>query len=94
MFYNNYFFNIPIKRILQSKILDPYQWLERPTLKRTKVFINAQNKIAQSFLEEGNERNEIKGKITNFFDQRKIAAPVRYGKYYFCLENSGLQNHA
>lgn len=74
------------------KVADPYRWLEDPDSEETKQFIEAENKVAKSFIEDNDKWQKINKKITNLWNYPKYSAPVRHGKYYYSYENTGLQN--
>ncbi|XP_031639763.1 prolyl endopeptidase-like [Contarinia nasturtii] len=75
-----------------TKVTDPYRWLEEPDSDETKQFIDAENKITQSFLENDGKWQKINKKLTDMWNYDKWSTPERHGKYYFVLRNSGLQN--
>lgn len=75
-----------------TKVADPYRWLEDPDSEETKQFVEAENKIAQPFLENCNKWKEINEKLTALWNYPKYTVPDRHGKYYFSYQNSGLQN--
>lgn len=74
------------------KVADPYRWLEDPDSGETKQFIEAENKLTKSFIEDNDKWKKINKKITNLWNYPKYGAPVRHGKYYYSYENTGLQN--
>lgn len=74
------------------KVADPYRWLEDPDSEETKQFIEAENKVAKSFIEDNDKWQKINKKIINLWNYPKYSAPIRHGKYYYSYENTGLQN--
>lgn len=93
-------FNYPIAERDQStvddfhgtKVADPYRWLEDPDSEETKQFVEAENKIAQPFLENCDKWKKINHKLTELWNFPKYTVPDRHGKYYFSYQNTGLQN--
>ncbi|XP_053958448.1 prolyl endopeptidase [Anastrepha ludens] len=75
------------------KVTDGYRWLEDPDSAETKEFIEKQNKISRSFIEEGDERSRILKKLTKLWNYPKYSCPTKHGDYYYFFVNTGLQNH-
>lgn len=75
-----------------TKVTDPYRWLENADSDETNQFIEAENEISRSFLENNDKWKKINNKLTAMWNYAKYSAPARYGKYYFSYQNSGLQN--
>ncbi|XP_055295103.1 prolyl endopeptidase-like [Sitodiplosis mosellana] len=75
-----------------TKVADPYRWLEDPYSEETKQYVDDENKISQSFLENNDNWKKINEKLTNIWNYPKFGVPQRKGKYYFSFKNSGLQN--
>lgn len=75
-----------------TKVVDPYRWLEDPFSEETKQFVEAQNKVSQSFLADNDKWQKINKTLTSMWNYPKSFAPKRHGKYYFTYKNTGLQN--
>ncbi|MEO6208972.1 MAG: prolyl oligopeptidase family serine peptidase [Gemmatimonadaceae bacterium] len=75
-----------------TTVADPYRWLEDTDSPETKQWIAAQNALTQQYLEAIPERASIKEQLTRVWNYPKYAVPVKRGKDYFIVENSGLQN--
>lgn len=77
-----------------TKVADPYRWLENPDSEETKQFVEAENKLSQSFLESDDTWQKINKKLTSMWDYPKYTTLQRHGKYYYSFRNTGLQNQA
>ena len=75
-----------------TRVADPYRWLEDLDAPATQAWVEAQNRVTQSFLEGIPERAALRARLTELWDYRKAWAPLRRGGRYFQLRNSGLQN--
>lgn len=75
-----------------TKVADPYRWLEDPFSEETKQFIDDENEISRSFLENNDKWKKINEKMTKIWNYPKFGVPERKGKYYFSSKNAGLQN--
>lgn len=75
-----------------TKIADPYRWLENDTSAETKVWVDAQNKVTQNYLEQIPYRNDIKTRLTEIWNYPKESAPLKVGEHYLFTKNDGLQN--
>lgn len=73
-------------------VRDPYRWLEDTESSETQAWIEAQNKVTFSFLENIPERSRIHNRLTGLWDYAKEWAPLKKGSRYFQLRNSGLQD--
>ena len=71
---------------------DPYRWLEDLDSEETRAWIEDQNRLTFSFLEQIPNREEIKTRLTKLWDYEKFGVPHREGKRYFFSKNDGLQN--
>jgi len=78
------------------KVADPYRWLEDDVRKSKDVadWVEAENKVTNSFLEAIPQREPIRKRITDLWNYEKISAPSKHGKLYFFSKNNGLQNQS
>ncbi len=73
---------------------DPYRWLENDTSAATAAWVEAENKVTESYLSKIPFRDKIKKRLTELTDYEKIGTPYKKkGKYYF-FKNDGLQNQS
>lgn len=77
-----------------TRIADPYRWLENPDSLETKSWIQAQNALAQPYLEAIPARERIKQRMTQLWNYERYDIPVKRGNRYFYLRNDGLQNQS
>jgi len=73
-------------------IADPYRWLEDTDSPQTREWIEAQNTLTFSFLENIPAREKIRQRLRELWDYPKVYAPRKTGGRYFQLRNTGLQN--
>ena len=77
-----------------TEVPDPYRWLENDDSKETAQWVQAQNKVTFSYLEDIPFRNEIKETVKKLIDYQKVSAPKKYGDYYYYYKNEGLQDQS
>ncbi len=75
-----------------TKVADPYRWLENPDSEDSRAWIEAQNKLTFSFLDQIPERTKIKERLTKLWNFEKYLPPFKEGGRYFYYKNDGLQN--
>jgi prolyl oligopeptidase len=74
------------------KVADPYRWLENPDSADSRAWIEAENKLTFSFLDEIPQRTKIKERLTKLWNYERYSPPFKDGGRYFFLKNDGLQN--
>ncbi|MGH7139206.1 MAG: S9 family peptidase, partial [Pirellulales bacterium] len=77
-----------------AKVADPYRWLEDADSAETRAWIEAENKLTFSVLEEIAERESIAGRLTELWNYEKYGVPTARGGRYFYSRNDGLQNQS
>jgi prolyl oligopeptidase len=75
-----------------TKVADPYRWLENPDAEESRAWIEAQNKLTFSFLDQIPARQKIKERLTKLWNYEKYLPPFKEGGRYFYYKNDGLQN--
>ena len=75
-------------------IADPYRWLEDTDAPATKAWIEAENKLSDSFLASIPERPAIKNRLMQIWNFARYSAPFKEGGRYFYFQNTGLQNQS
>src|SRR4051812_4042196 len=77
-----------------TSIADPYRWLEDVDAPATKAWVEAENRLTDSFLTTIPERSAIKNRLTQLWNYARYSAPFKENGRYFYYENTGLQNQS
>lgn len=75
-------------------VADPYRWLEATQDPATRRWVDAQNALAQPYLEAIPARERIKQRLSELWNHERYDVPVQRGGRYFFLRNDGLQNQS
>ena len=76
------------------EVKDAYRWLEDPDSEETKAWVEAQNQVTFSYLNQLAVRDKIKSRITQLWNYEKYGIPFKEGNRYFYFKNDGLQNQS
>ena len=74
------------------KVPDPYRWLEETDSEDTKAWIEAENKLTFSYLDQIPYRGAIRDRMTKLWNYERFTVPEQEGGRYFFEHNNGLQN--
>ncbi|MGH9495201.1 MAG: prolyl oligopeptidase family serine peptidase [Candidatus Sulfotelmatobacter sp.] len=74
------------------KVADPYRWLEDTDSADTHTWVEEENKLTFSYLEQIPYRGAIRERLTKLWNFERFTAPEQHGGRYFFEHNSGLQN--
>jgi prolyl oligopeptidase len=77
-----------------TKVPDPYRWLEDENAPETAAWVEAQNRVTFAYLEKIPFRQQVKDRLTKLFNYPRYSAPFRRGDTYFFTKNDGLQNQS
>ncbi len=77
-----------------TTIADPYRWMETEKTPEIQKWIEEENALTQSVLEQIPFRDELRKEMTQRYDYEKHGAPGKRGGRYFYSKNSGLQNQS
>lgn len=77
-----------------TKIADPYRWLEDDRSAETAAWVQAENKITYDYLEKIPFRNDIHNRLSHIWNFPKYGVPFEKNGYYFFYKNDGLQNQS
>lgn len=74
------------------EVADPYRWLEDDLSEETAQWVEAQNKVTFSYLDQIPFKDKIKQRLEKLLDYEKVGSPTKHGDYYYFYKNDGLQN--
>jgi prolyl oligopeptidase len=77
-----------------TKVADPYRPLEDPDAPATRAWIEAENKLTRSYLDEIPERPAIEKRLKELWNYERYSPPAKFGGRYFFKKNDGLQNQS
>jgi len=77
-----------------TSIADPYRWLEDVDASATTAWVEAENKLTDSFMATIPERPAIKNRLTQLWNYARYSAPFKENGRYFYFQNTGLQNQS
>src|SRR6478735_4305812 len=75
-------------------VRDPYRWLEDSSSAETQSWIEAQNALTRSFLDNLPRREELRARLRELWDFERYELPFERAGRYFYYHNTGLQNQA
>jgi len=76
------------------KVSDPYRWLEDTDSADTKAWVEAENKVTFSYLEQIPYRQAIHDRLMKLWNYERYGVPEKQGTRYFYQHNTGLQNQS
>ena len=74
------------------KVPDPYRWLEDTDSAETHDWVEAENKLTFSYLDQIPYRGAIRDRLTKLWNYERFTVPEQQGGRYFYDHNNGLQN--
>ena len=74
-----------------ESVADPYRWLEDTSSDETRAWVDLQNQLTESVLSTVPSREEIRARLTDVWDYRRVGVPRECGGRWFQLRNDGLQ---
>jgi prolyl oligopeptidase len=77
-----------------TKINDPYHWLEDDKSTETAEWVKEENKVTFDYLSKIPFRNTIKVRMEKLWNYEKVSAPFKEGDYTYYYRNNGLQNQS
>ena len=75
-----------------TKVADPYRWLEDTDSPDTHAWVEAENKLTFSYLDQIPYRKAIRDRMTKLWNYERFTVPEQQGGRYFYQHNNGLQN--
>ncbi|NEQ44848.1 MAG: S9 family peptidase [Leptolyngbya sp. SIOISBB] len=77
-----------------TEVPDPYRWLEDDRSDETAAWVEAQNNVTFSYLEQIPDRGAIKQRLLEIMDYPRYSAPEKRGDRFFFFKNDGLQEQS
>jgi len=77
-----------------TKVNDPYRWLEDDKSAETGAWVKAENEVTYGYLDKIPFREELKKRMEKLWNYEKISAPFVEGKFTYYSKNNGLQNQS
>lgn len=77
-----------------TKIEDPYRWLENDRSEETAEWVKNENQLTFDYLSKIPFRDKIKERLTKIWNFEKRGVPFKKGKNYFFYKNDGIQNQS
>lgn len=77
-----------------TKVADPYRWLEDDKSEETAAWVKSQNKVTYDYLSQIPFRDALKTRLEKLWNYEKISPPFREGKFTYYYKNNGLQNQS
>lgn len=77
-----------------SKVADPYRWLEDDKSAETGAWVKAQNELTYDYLSKIPFRDALKSRMEKLWNYEKIGAPFKEGEFTYYYKNNGLQNQS
>lgn len=74
------------------KVADPYRWLEDTDSPDTKGWVEQENKLTFSYLDQIPYRGAIRDRLLKLWNYERFTVPEVEGGRYFFQHNDGLQN--
>lgn len=78
----------------ETKVSDPYRWLEDDRSLETADWVKAQNQVTFGYLATIPFKDAIKQRMEKLWNYEKVSAPFKEGKYTYYYKNNGLQNQS
>ncbi|MCD0464114.1 prolyl oligopeptidase family protein [Flavobacterium sp. ENC] len=83
-----------IDTYFDTKVNDPYRWLEDDKSSETGAWVKAENEVTYGYLDKIPFREELKKRMEKLWNFEKIGAPFTEGKFTYYSKNNGLQNQS
>lgn len=80
--------------IFGTTVEDPYRWLEDDESAETALWVEAENEVTFSFLDQIPFRAALSERLRELMNYERISSPDEAGDYKYFFRNSGLQNHS
>lgn len=85
---------VVIDNYFGTDIEDPYRWMEDDKNKKVKDWIEKQNQLTYSYLDQIPYRESLQIRLEELWNYEKIGTPFKEGSYTYFYKNNGLQNQS
>ncbi|MDH3245894.1 MAG: prolyl oligopeptidase family serine peptidase, partial [Saprospiraceae bacterium] len=75
-------------------VADPYRWLEDDNSEETKDWVNRQNEVTFSYLDQIPYRELVRKRLEEVWNYERYGTPFKRGDRYYFFKNDGLQNQS
>lgn len=76
------------------EVADPYRWLEADTAQEVMAWVDKQNEVTNTYLDQVPFKEAINKRYTELFNYPKLSSPRKIGDYYLFYKNDGLQDQS
>ncbi|WP_153558315.1 prolyl oligopeptidase family serine peptidase [Roseimaritima sediminicola] len=77
-----------------TDVADPYRWLEDTESEATARWVEAQNRLTNSYLEQLPQRAGLEQRLEQLWNYERFGMPVHRGDTFFYTHNDGLQDQS
>lgn len=77
-----------------TKVPDPYRWLENDTAEAVAQWVKAQNEVTFNYLENIPYRDAIANRLKEIWNYERMDVPKQQGGKYLFTRNTGLQDQS
>ena len=77
-----------------TKVNDPYRWLEDDKSAETAAWVKAENEVTYDYLSKIPFRAALKDRLQKLWNYEKIGSPSTEGNFAYFFKNNGLQNQS
>jgi prolyl oligopeptidase len=78
----------------QTRVADPYRWMEDLDSEETRKWIERQNELTFDFLGSVPERDSIRERLRQLWNYERFSPPRKRAGRYFYFHNDGLQDQS
>ncbi len=83
-----------IDTYFNTKVNDPFRWLEDDRSLETEAWVKAQNKVTYGYLDNIPFRADLKKRLEKLWNYEKLGSPYKEGDFTYFSKNDGLQNQS
>jgi prolyl oligopeptidase len=83
-----------VEDYFETKVADPYRWLEDNDSPEVAKWVEAENKVTFAYLDQIPYRAAIQDRLMKLYNYPKYSSPTRRGEWFIFSKNDGLQNQS